>query len=204
MNLIFCVYRKNNHLQRGALRICEDVWLALKKEWDLIAHRKIPKPTIRRHRLGLNKYAKGDIKLRGGSCALSKEVEGELVRHIKRLDDLFFGLSILELRKLAYAVACAHGISAFGDEKKAANKTWYYNFMKRHPELRLHTSEPTSLARTKGFNRKDVDDFFEKYCELIDEHGFTAEKIYNVDETGHSTVHKPSKVISTKGKRRNN
>ena len=38
---------------------------------------------------------------------------------------------------------------------------------------------------------------------LIDEHGFTAEKIYNVDETetGHSTVQKASKVISTKGKR---
>ena len=101
------------------------------KEFD------IPKPTIRQHRLGLNKYAKGDIKLRGGSCALSKEVEDELVRHIKRMDDLFFGLSILELRKLAYELACAHGISAFSDEKKAANKTWYYNFMKRHPELRL-------------------------------------------------------------------
>ena len=161
----------------------------------------IPKPTIRRHRLGLNKYAKGDIKLRGGPCALPKEVEDELVSHIKSLDDLFFGLSILELRKLAYEVACAHGISAFSDEKKAANKTWYYNFMKRHPELRLRTPEPTSMARTKGFNRNDVDDFFEKYCELIDEHGFTAEKIYNVDETGHSTVQKPSKVISTKGKR---
>ncbi len=57
------------------------------------------------------------------------------------------------------------------------------------------------MARTKGFNRKDLDDFFEKYCKLIDEHGLTAEKIYNVDETGHSTVQKPSKVITTKGKR---
>ena len=50
----------------------------------------IPKPTIRRHRHGLNKYCKGDVKLRGGSCALPKEVEDELVRHIKSLDDLFF------------------------------------------------------------------------------------------------------------------
>ena len=109
------------------------------------------------------------------------EVEDELVGHIKSLDDLFFGLSILELRKLAYEVACAYGFSAFSDEKKAANKTWYYNFTKRHPELRLRTPEPTSMARTKGFNRNDVDDFFEKYCELIDEHGITVEKIYNVD-----------------------
>ena len=41
----------------------------------------IPKPTVRRLRLGINKYAKGDIKLRGGPCALPKEVKDELLRH---------------------------------------------------------------------------------------------------------------------------
>ena len=55
---------------------------------------------------------------------MPKDVEDELVGHIKSLDDVFFGLSILELRNLAYEVACAHGISAFSDEEKAANKTW--------------------------------------------------------------------------------
>ena len=60
-------------------------------EWDLTKHRNnlvYQNPTIRRHRLGVNKYAKGDIKLRGGPCALPKEVKDELVRHIKSLDDL--------------------------------------------------------------------------------------------------------------------
>ena len=71
--------------------------------------------------------------------------------------------------------------------------------MQRHPELR--TPEPTSMARTKGFNRTDVGDYFEKYYKLIDEHDFTADKIYTADESGHSTVQLPSKVISTKGKR---
>ena len=161
----------------------------------------ISKPTIRRHRLGLNKYAKGDVKMRGGPCALPKEVEEELVGHIQSLDDLFFGISIVELRKLAYQVACAHGISTFSDAKKSANKTWYYNFMRRHPDLRLRSPEATSMARSKGFNRQDVADFFQKYTDLIDEHGLTAERIYNVDESGHSTVQTPSKVISQRGKR---
>ena len=40
----------------------------------------IPKPTIHRHRLGLNKYATDDKKLRGGPCILPNEVEEELVR----------------------------------------------------------------------------------------------------------------------------
>ena len=149
----------------GARRICGNVWLALKQEWDLIAHRNnsvYQNPvTKRRHRLGINKYAKGDIKLRGGPCALPKEAKDGLVRHIKSLNDLFLGLSILERRKLAYEVACAHGISAFSDEMKAANKMWFYNLMKRYSELRQRTPEPTSMARTKGFNRTYVDDFFE-------------------------------------------
>ncbi|KAL8608290.1 hypothetical protein ACOMHN_042157 [Nucella lapillus] len=161
----------------------------------------VPKPTIRRHRLGLNKYATGDKKLRGGPCVLPKDVEDELVRHIKELDELFFGITITSLRKLAYQVACAHGINKFSQDKQAANKTWYYNFMRRHPELSLRSPEPTSIGRMKGFNRKDVGEFFDKYYKLIEENGFTADKIYNMDETGHSTVQTPSKVISTKGKR---
>ncbi|KAL8585211.1 hypothetical protein ACOMHN_013226 [Nucella lapillus] len=161
----------------------------------------VPKPTIRRHRLGLNKYATGDKKLRSGPCVLPKDVEDELVRHIKELDELFFGMTITSLRKLAYQVACAHGINKFSQDKQAANKTWYYNFMRRHPELSLRSPEPTSIGRMKGFNRKDVGEFFDKYYKLIEEHGFTADKIYNMDETGHSTVQTPSKVISTKGKR---
>ena len=53
-------------------------------------HYGIPKPTIRRHRLGLNKYAAGSVKHRGAPCVLPKEVEDELVQYIKQLDELFF------------------------------------------------------------------------------------------------------------------
>lgn len=34
----------------------------------------------------------------------------------------------------------------------------------------------------------------------LDEYKFSADQIYNVDETAVSTVHKPSKVIAQKGK----
>lgn len=161
----------------------------------------IPKPTIRRHRLGLNKYATEDKKLRGGPCVLPPDVEDELVSHIKNLDELFFGVTATDLRTLAYQVARSHGINKFSETKQKANKTWYYGFMRRHPDLSLRRPEPTSIGRMKGFNRKDVGEYFDKYYQVLDENGFTADKIYNVDETGHSTVQVPSKVISTKGKR---
>jgi len=164
-------------------------------------HYGIPKPTIRRHRLGINKYATGDTKHRGGPCILPPDVENELVQHIKQLDELFFGVTTTELKKLAYQVSCAHGIHRFSESKQSANKTWYYNFMRRHPELSLRSPEATSLGRMRGFNRQDVGDFFDKYYQLLEEHGFTADKMYNMDETGHSTVQTPSKVLSVKGKR---
>ena len=161
----------------------------------------IPKPSIRRHRLGLNKFASGGNKIRGGPCALPKEVEDELVEHIKQLDELCFGITISDLRKLAFQLASAHEIHRFNEDKQSASKTWYYNFMKRHPDLSLRSPEATSLGRMKGFNREAVGDFFDKYYRLIEEHKLTADKIYNMDETGHSTVQVPSKVISVKGKK---
>ena len=161
----------------------------------------IPKPTIRRHRPGLNKYASEDVKCMGGPLSLPAAVEDELVKHVKDLDDMMFGMTANDLMGLAYEVAVAHGIKKFSDVKKSAGKKWSYNFMRRHPDLSLRSPEPTSLARAAGFNREAVYNFFDLLEKPIDEHNFTPAKIYNVDETGHSTVQTPSKVLSTKGKR---
>ena len=161
----------------------------------------ISKQTIRRHRLGLNKYASDDVKCMGGPLFLPASVEDELVKHVKDLDAMMFGITAKDLMSLAYEVAVAHGITKFSDVKKSAGKKWYYSFMRRHTELSLRSPEPTSLARAAGFNREAVYHYYDLLDKLIDEHHFTPDKIYNVDETGHSTVQTPSKVLSTKGKR---
>ena len=121
----------------------------------------IPKPTIQRHRLVLNKYASDDVKCMCGPLSLPAAVEDELVKHIKDLDDMMFGMTAKDLMGIAYEVAVAHGIRNFSDVNKSARKEWYYNFMRRHSDLSLRSTEPTSLARAAGFNREAVYNFLD-------------------------------------------
>lgn len=66
-----------------------------------------------------------------------------------------------EFLKLAFELA--HKLKLphrFNNEKKMAGKLFYFDFMKRHPDLSLRTAESTSLMRAVGFNKTQVDIFF--------------------------------------------
>ncbi|CAH1975097.1 unnamed protein product [Acanthoscelides obtectus] len=129
------------------------------------------------------------------------EEEQEFVTHIKELDSRFYGLTRRDLCVLAYQYAEAnHIIHCF--KNNAAGHQWYQNFMKRHPELSLRTPEPTSVARASGFNRPQVERFFENLRDVIEKNNILPEHMYNVDETGIQTSrNRPPKVISLKGKK---
>lgn len=113
----------------------------------------------------------------------------------------YYGLSIHELRELAYQFAKKLNLlypSTWDDEKKAGIK-WYYLFMKRRKELTLRTPEETSLNRVKAFCKQNVDKFFDNLGRMMDEHHFDSSNIYNMDESGFSTVPtKIGKVIAVK------
>ncbi|KAG5896633.1 hypothetical protein JTB14_009540 [Gonioctena quinquepunctata] len=60
--------------------------------------------------------------------------------------------------------------------------------------------ENTSIARAMGFNKQDIDEFFDLLEGLYEQHNFSPSDIYNVDETGITTVpNKPSKILASRG-----
>ncbi len=131
------------------------------------------------------------------------KLEDELVDHVKAMESMLFGFTPKRFRQLAYQLAEANNIHhRFNMRKKEAGKEWYRAFMSRHQDLSLRMPEATSAARAQGFNSVVVGKFFDLLEELQSKLHFSPDRIFNVDETGITTVpNKPSRVIASKGKK---
>jgi len=129
------------------------------------------------------------------------EYEDELAHHIQGMEARFFGLTCQDVRRLAYELAHKNGIAhRFNTEKEMAAKKWLYGFLKRNTQITLQKPELTSLARAMGSNKPAVDNFFSLYTAVIQDNNTPPSRIFNCDETGTTTVHKPSKILASKGK----
>lgn len=114
-----------------------------------------------------------------------------------------FGLRTKEARKLAFELAIKYGKkyppSWTGPQK--AGEVWLRSFMKRHPVLSLRMPQPTSIARATSFNRSNVELFFQNYTSVLEKHLLQGKDIWNVDESGITTVKKPDRVIARCGQK---
>ena len=130
----------------------------------------------------------------------NQDLENELVMHAVEMQQRFYGLSLLELRSLAYELAQKNGIEhPFSSKTKRAGSDWTAGFLKRYPELSLRRPEATSMARLSGFNRVQVSCFFNILKAELERNKFDAEHIFSIDETGITTVQKPGQNIARRG-----
>lgn len=155
----------------------------------------VPRKTLNRHLSGV---VKKPGCLGRFSPVLSDEFEEALVKHAIELQRMFFGLVPADLRKLAFELAEKLGLEhPFKNNK--AGKSWLRSFFKRNPRLSLRNPEPTSLVRAVGFNRPVVMKFFEIYKEELSKDTFSADRLWNADESGLTVVHKPGRIVARKG-----
>jgi len=155
----------------------------------------IPRRTLSRH-------MKGEVRkisnLGRFDCDLAPEYEVALVSHALQLQQMLFGLNTVELRKLAYELAKNQKISHHF-KNEIAGKTWLKGFLRQHPQLAIRSPEPTSLGRAVGFKKPSVNTFFDLYKSELVKHTYMADRIFHMDETGLTVVHKPRKVLAQRG-----
>jgi len=80
-----------------------------------------------------------------------------------------------------------------------AGPDWYTSFIKRNNSLSLRSPEATSLSRATSFNKTNVTQFFSNLKTVYDRLKLEPPDIWNVDETGITTVQKPDKIVARRG-----
>jgi hypothetical protein len=129
------------------------------------------------------------------------EQEAELEKYILQASSVYFGLSPKEVRKMAFQLAISNKLKVprTWELNQLAGPDWFTSFLKRHPSLSIRRPEATSLARATSFNPHNVKSFFDNLESAIKRHNIEPHDIWNMDETGVTTVQKPVKVVAKKG-----
>ena len=78
---------------------------------------------------------------------------------------------------------------------------WWRRLKSRRTDFSLRTCEPTGIARHDALSRERLQRYFQALGEIILSPNFHDQpcKIWNMDETGMTLAHKPSKVLAKKG-----
>lgn len=108
----------------------------------------------------------------------SPEYEQVLVNHVKDLSNRCLPLMRKEFLKLAFDLAESMKIPhRFSKDKGTAGKHFYYDFMQRHPDLSLRAPESTSMMRAVGFNKPQVDLYYDNLEKLLTQYKFPPSNI---------------------------
>ena len=161
----------------------------------------VPARTLRRHRD--NRVATwGALALGPMKTVLPAAADSILRDHIAYMEKYMYGLTTIDVRRLAYDLAEKLGVQhKFSVETKLAGRDWLRGFFKRHEDLAIRHPQGTNIARAVGFNRPKVRQFFDLYKSQLEMSTYTSARIWNMDETGITNVQKPGKIDATKGVR---
>ena len=197
-------YRRKTN--RGSVKM-DYIMAAVRRVKDGDAVRQVAKE-MNIDKSMLSRYVKksscGEIRCCGywgNRRVFSEEEESVLCEYLLTSCRMYFGLTPIEVRKLAYQLALKNNKTMPYNwlEQCIAGLDWFQGFVRRHREISLRTPEPTSLSRATSFNKHNVSEFFRLLDEVKSKYHFESKDIYNVDETGCMTVQKTAKVIAPTG-----
>lgn len=93
----------------------------------------------------------------GRKAVFTKEEEEEIGYLFLLLTKLFYKVTLIELRRMAFKYAEMKNIKHnFNRQTELAGKDWAMSFMKRNPQLSIHKSEPTLIDRDIPFDETET------------------------------------------------
>nr|XP_047133687.1 uncharacterized protein LOC124811672 isoform X1 [Hydra vulgaris] len=127
--------------------------------------------------------------------------EGLLEQYVTKASDIYYGLSPKEVRKLAYQYGKANSIKMPHNwsANEAAGEDWFSAYLKRHKKLSIRKPEATSQARVSSFNPTNVQKFYNNLQTILNRLKLENGDIWNMDETGITTVQTPDHIVARKG-----
>lgn len=133
----------------------------------------------------------------------SLEEETRLNDYIINCCKMHYGLTTVQIRKLAYEYAKALNLKypAKWDENQMAGLEWMRKYRERNANLSLRKPENTSAARSFAFNKTAVQQFYNNLGDVLQRHNFAADRIFNFDESGVSTVLDTPKILAPKSQK---
>ncbi|CAH1960856.1 unnamed protein product [Acanthoscelides obtectus] len=95
------------------------------------------------------------------------------------MDQMYYGLTRKDLRSMAFQLDPRNSLPhPFSFLRESTGKDWLYGFMKRHKaSLSIRKTTGTSLNRALGFNKEDVNEFFNLLEKLMTENNFHCEDL---------------------------
>lgn len=162
----------------------------------------IPWSTLKDY-LSKNQDNQQQVAKLGRPYALTPEIETKLFNYIVKMQELGFGLTVEMVRTTAFQLAKESGRENFLKKgNDSASKWWWAQFKKRY-NLALRVPENLAAYRASMGNPEMIQDYFVKLEALMDKLNIKnmPSRIWNCDETGLSYVVKPSKVVTSIGKR---
>ena len=112
--------------------------------------------------------------------------------------DIYITLRTYGLHVYVHVCVPTYACPSSWHVNKMAGVDWLHGFLKRRNELGLWMPEATSLSRATSFNVTNVSKFFDNFETVICRHTYEPRQIWNLDETGLTTVQKLRKVLTQK------
>jgi hypothetical protein len=149
----------------------------------------------------LRDRTRGNVSLEakpGVNPLFSLDEERELVHHIKYMGDIGYGYNKAEIQYMARDFALSLGKPV--KSKDAMSNSWFYDFLARWPELKMVMPQKLSIARARAASKENLDAYYKELGNILSTNNLFdhPERIYNIDETGVSTQHTPSKIVCGK------